>query len=265
MRISNTHALFVEGIMALDTFWIGEIGTGIALPEATEYAEAPELRVSMEKYEWNRPGGFASPQKHGSSQITVECTLYVQDMSGDALDTAYSNFKSALYTSFFSNADGGFIEQKLWINSNWFYPVILGENAFAERHRTPYSVSFGITFVCAIGRKLFINEVDDVVSSGVAYTIVSNVAPPLVIRFDTVSGNTYTIASNKSTGVVRIVATHTGTILVNLEKNTAMRGTTDASDEVEGAFFSIIPGVATTYTMAGIGSARFIYRKAMIS
>lgn len=247
--------------MARDIFVLGDEGSGseILLPGVIEFSEQPLVRLATDNFPTNRYGGYAIPQKFGSSRLILSYLYNVEDMAEDALDIGFALFKTQIARKLRSGS------AKLWTADDWFHNVVLDSDAFVEQERSAYSVSFSLNFLCSEGRRFYKDEVSEVVATAGTFEIVSYAETPLYIEFNTAVGNTYVIENSLSSGEIRVNANTTGLIRVHVEENRATRAGEYVDDEITGVFPEFPVNEPMVITMTGLASATFKYRNALVA
>ena len=246
--------------MARDVFVLGTPGSGteILLPSVLEFGEEPNIRTDASSFDENRIGGYVIPREIGISRISLECIHHVENPANDALDVTFGELKSAILQKLYHGP------QPLWLMNDWYANVVLENNGISERERTEYSVRYALNFLCKEGRKLHEDEVVQTINHAVAYTIVSPTVPPLTIEFYTNIGQSYTIQSNYSSGIIKVNAAVTDWIVIRVEENRATRNGIYVDSEIEGAFPKFPVNTPFVLNMTNMSSVGIRYRKALL-
>lgn len=238
-----------------DTVTLG----GLTLPTILTYHTEQDNQNKVSPLGIARRGGIhIGKSAYGPSTLVLDGVLYITDAittaPGDTLDNLFSTFRSAVIDQCAID------EKQLYLQDDWFYQV---------RHLDTIEVSRGYAHIyftlklsCERGRRFSDTEVSSAVSSGGSITITSEANTPVFIHIATTSGSTYTITDGTNT--VSIVATVTGTAILDTERNLLWRGTASAQSELRGISPEFIPGVAKTLTLTGVGSVTVKYRGAKI-
>lgn len=205
-----------------------------------------------------RGGIHAGRSSYGPTTLILDGVLYLTDpivsAPGDTLDNLFSTFKSAVIDQC------AILEKQLILQTSWFYQVRLLD--IVEVSRGYAHIYFTLKLSCERGRRFSATETSVTISSGGSIAVTSEASTPVFLDIATTNGNTYTVTDGTNT--FSIVATVTGTAILDTEKNLLWRGTASAQSELRGVSPEFIPAVAKTLTLTGFSSITARYRGAKL-